>query len=1222
MSDSSSDDSSTSSTTTTSASTRPARHKGQPNRGSSWNSSKNQAPQERLDDFWDKFTTKTPGKAMRILPRKDYTPKKQKERPGESVQLKPVSYDEAVAQCKAKVAQVVKECRRVNQRYRDPHFDLEIDFQLRRNQCLVSLSNRRRDIMAMRATNRKDGAVHGVETQSRAGLAQAKASSYGQGGPRPRPPPSHQQNFRPMAVHRVTEIFEKPQFFVDGPSANDVRQGREVGDCWLMAALCTMSNKPGLIERICIAHDVQVGVYGFVFHRDGDWFSEIIDDKLYLTKGDYDDGCIERILLDHDRVRQDSEEAYRRLYQTNSGALYFAQSSEPNETWVSLLEKAYAKAHGDYEAIEGGFTGEGIEDLTGGITQEIYATDILDKEHFWKEGLLRVNKDFLFGCSTGIWGRGTGERRGIVELHAYSVMKTVEIGGHRLLMLRNPWGRDEWKGKWSDGSAEWTPEWLAKLNHRFGDDGAFWISYEDLLRKFQSFDRTRLFGPEWKAAAIWTTFSVPWVHEYHDTKFAFSLSRPGPVVLVLSQLDKRYFKGLEGQYRFEFSFRVHVSGQEDYLVRSPTPYRMNRSVNVELDLEAGDYTVLVMVNASRDTSSMPAEDVAKAYSKNQREKLARIALSYDLAHSRGRIVETAQEKEARIAAEVRKKEKAKRKLKKAIMEDRHLRYRIDVREVLTAKKAKAKAKAKRARKRAEEEKKWKEEAEKANEALKQAQATSAGGQSATQPQTQADAEHAKGDKTMPAVGSRAPISQVDADYNNNNKAPIATLGGDKKDGSEQPSMATSSQATQGLNAPNVTSATTKGSLDIPTPVSSLAESVEAAPAVADSEPQTGEVQCSGEASNMTAHSLENAAVPVEETPELMASSGVAPGNGEHYISQDPNKTTGSNISNPVGDTPRRVISSTAVETAECGTNTEPKQIVQGLHTADESVNWSNGIASEPVAAGPNNVLDSQHTDRALLHPDGTEGTIPRRQSSRSRTRGQPATFQQMGQQRQLQMMYRGGVPPYNAGRVPARGYGRPQRFIPRPGRPDTEGSVEDSSETESVSGVSEISDGEIELELDAIHRGWRQYPAATGVFPRTSAVGPPARPSLPTGPSPDGEVQKDPWNAVVILGLRVYYRLAQGEGADTEVVKLRIERPDPYATDDQDSDEEDVGAARKAKAGEQKVMDVDNSAKDAAKDIDIVDNGVVKANDQAPASNVPETGKDIQGAETGNIKTE
>jgi hypothetical protein len=30
-------------------------------------------------------------------------------------------------------------------------------------------------------------------------------------------------------------------------------------------------------------------------------------------------------------------------------------------------------------AIEGGFTGEAIEDLTGGVTSEIYTTDILNK---------------------------------------------------------------------------------------------------------------------------------------------------------------------------------------------------------------------------------------------------------------------------------------------------------------------------------------------------------------------------------------------------------------------------------------------------------------------------------------------------------------------------------------------------------------------------------------------------------------------------------------------------------------------------------------------------------------------------------------------------------------------------------------------------------------------------------------------------------------------------
>lgn len=62
------------------------------------------------------------------------------------------------------------------------------------------------------------------------------------------------------------EIFEKPQFYVNGPTASDVRQGYD-GDCWLMAALCTMGNKEGLIEKICVARNEKVGIYGFVFYR-------------------------------------------------------------------------------------------------------------------------------------------------------------------------------------------------------------------------------------------------------------------------------------------------------------------------------------------------------------------------------------------------------------------------------------------------------------------------------------------------------------------------------------------------------------------------------------------------------------------------------------------------------------------------------------------------------------------------------------------------------------------------------------------------------------------------------------------------------------------------------------------------------------------------------------------------------------------------------------------
>ncbi len=64
----------------------------------------------------------------------------------------------------------------------------------------------------------------------------------------------------------------------------------------------------------------------------------------------------------------------------------------------------------------------------------------------------------------------------------------------------------------------------------------FWISYKDLLRKYQFFDRTRLFSPEWRVSQQWTTLDVPWSADYNDTKFVFTLTEQTPVVIMLSQV--------------------------------------------------------------------------------------------------------------------------------------------------------------------------------------------------------------------------------------------------------------------------------------------------------------------------------------------------------------------------------------------------------------------------------------------------------------------------------------------------------------------------------------------------------------------------------------------------------------------------------------------------------------------------------------------------------------
>jgi hypothetical protein len=182
---------------------------------------------------------------------------------------------------------------------------------------------------------------------------------------------------------------------------------------------------------------------------------------------------------------------------------------------------------------------------------------------------------------------------------------------------RNPWGKGKkgnWEGPWSDGSKEFTPEAQKELNHKFGNDSVFWISFEDLLRKYQHFDRTRLFmnSPDWRITQEWASVEVPWHAEFEE-KFRIVLKKESPVVLVLSQLDDRYFNGLQGQYSFRLQFRLHEiesPGDEDYVVRSHGNYLMERSVVAELkSLAAGTYSVFIQVVADRDTTANSVSNI-------------------------------------------------------------------------------------------------------------------------------------------------------------------------------------------------------------------------------------------------------------------------------------------------------------------------------------------------------------------------------------------------------------------------------------------------------------------------------------------------------------------------------------------------------------------------------------------------------------------------------------
>jgi len=272
---------------------------------------------------------------------------------GESIA---VSYKQAVQDCIAKVATIVAECRRNNQKYSDPYFDLDdMDY------CLNSLS----------ATSDISSSSDGSQDNTVTFDVTQKATSTG--GPifwGNVQPDSAQQDTAsdptPACAKRVGDIFDNPQFYVHRDAhVKDMRQGAE-GDCWFISSLgclCVDTQFPKLVEKLCPpeARDEKVGVYGFIFFRDGEWISEIIDDKLYINAPDYDD-CDDdrRAVWDRSHSRLDPEvsrEEYRKTFQSNSDALFYASCANPNETWVPLIEKAFAKAHGDYNAIDGGWPG-------------------------------------------------------------------------------------------------------------------------------------------------------------------------------------------------------------------------------------------------------------------------------------------------------------------------------------------------------------------------------------------------------------------------------------------------------------------------------------------------------------------------------------------------------------------------------------------------------------------------------------------------------------------------------------------------------------------------------------------------------------------------------------------------------------------------------------------------------------------------------------------------
>ena len=370
----------------------------------------------------------------------------------------------------------------------------------------------------------------------------------------------YKNQFDQLRWLRPKDIFKnQPYTLFADVNPNDILQG-SLGDCYFLCALASLAEHPDLITRLFDFDAInEHGVHSIWLNINGAWKNYLLDEYLPCSSG------------------------------SGQNSLAFSKTTQ-NELWVLMLEKAYAKAYGSYWDIVGGDPAVALRDLTGAPFERI--SDFKNVEEAWGKIKTANAQNFVLTCftkSTQI--QEEKNTIGIVSGHAYSLLDVQDVIDSRrrpakLLQIRNPWGKFEWKGDFNDNCQLWTPELKQRLNIQQLDDGFFCMKLEDFATYFEEIGVLKII-PNFISNSV--------LVKQKDSNFSIIrivLTQKTKITISIDQVDSR----LVDDPNYNYSFMRCVLGhlvKKDGIEFVDAAFAPEKSVFIEGEYEAGDYVLLV-----------------------------------------------------------------------------------------------------------------------------------------------------------------------------------------------------------------------------------------------------------------------------------------------------------------------------------------------------------------------------------------------------------------------------------------------------------------------------------------------------------------------------------------------------------------------------------------------------------------------------------------------------